>query len=160
MTVVSLVMASNTFSGMSATESFEQSMSSLGSLAAALMVVIAVAAVLNRFLPSIPFINRLILTPPGYAANDSEGLKLKPSLLSRMTVTGSISVGMIGTTASSLRPTGKAMFGDKYVDVVSDGAYIDHGTKIEVIRLAGNRIIVRSVNTEATEAQESQPSHY
>ena len=50
---------------------------------------------------------------------------------------------MIGKTASSLRPTGKAMFGDKYVDVVSDGAYIDHGTEIEVIRLAGNRIIVR-----------------
>ena len=151
MTVVSLVMASNTFSGMSATESFEQSMGSLGSLAAALMVVIAVAAVLNRFLPSIPFINRLILTPPGYAANDSEGLQLMPSLLSRATVIGPISVGMIGTTASSLRPTGKAMFGDKYVDVVSDGAYIDHGTKIEVIRLAGNRIIVRSAN-EAPEA--------
>ena len=43
------------------------------------------------------------------------------------------------------------MFGDKYVDVVSDGAYIDHGTKIEVIRLVGNRIIVRSAD-EATEA--------
>jgi len=151
MTMVSLVMASNTFSGMSATESFEQSMGSLGSLAAALMVVIAVAAVLNRFLPSIPFINRLILTPPGYAANDSEGLHLKPSLMSRATVIGPITVGMIGTSASSLRPTGKAMFGDKYVDVVSDGAYIDHGTKIEVIRLAGNRIIVRSAN-ETTEA--------
>jgi len=151
MTVVSLVMASNTFSGLSATESFEQSMGSLGSLAAALMVVIAVAAVLNRFLPSIPFINRLILTPPGYAANDSEGLLLKPSLLSRATVIGPIRAGMIGTTASSLRPTGKAMFGDKYVDVVSDGAYIDHDTKIEVIRIAGNRIIVRSAN-EATEA--------
>ena len=146
MIVVSLVMASNTFSGMSATESFEQSMGSLGSLAAALMVVIAVAAVLNRFLPSIPFINRLILTPPGYASNDSEGLQLKPSLLSRSTVVAPISVGMIGTTASSLRPTGKAMFGDKYVDVVSDGAYIDHGTKIEVIRFAGNRIIVRSAD--------------
>ena len=151
MTVVSLVMASNTFSGMTATESFEQSMGSLGSLAAALMVVILVAAVLNRFLPSIPFINRLILTPPGYAANDPEGLQLKPSLLSRPTVSGPISVGMVGTTASSLRPTGKAMFGDKYVDVVSDGAYIDHGTKIEVIRLAGNRIIVRPAS-EATEA--------
>ena len=160
MTVVSLVMASNTFSGMSATESFEQSMSSLGSLAAALMVVIAVAVVLNRFLPSIPFINRLILTPPGYAANDGEGLKLKPSLLKRMTVTGSISVGMVGTTASSLRPTGKAMFGELYVDVVSDGAYIDHGTKIEVIRLAGNRIIVRSMNAETAEARGSQSSHY
>ena len=151
MTVVSLVMASNTFSGMSATESFEQSMGSLGSLAAALMVVIAVAAALNRFLPSIPFINRLILTPPGYATNDGEGLQLKPSLLSRAAVIGPISMGMIGTTASSLRPTGKAMFGDKYVDVVSDGAYIDPGTKIEVIRLAGNRIIVRSASA-ATDA--------
>jgi membrane-bound ClpP family serine protease len=36
------------------------------------------------------------------------------------------------------------MFGDKFVDVVSDGAYIDHGSQIEVIRVAGNRIIVRS----------------
>ena len=151
MTIVSLVMASNTFSGMSATESFEQSMSSLGSLAAAMMVVIVVAAVLNRFLPSIPFINRLILTPPGYAEPDGEGLHLKPSLLSPVTFSGPISLGMIGMTSSSLRPTGKAMFGDKYVDVVSDGAYIDHGTKIEVIRLVGNRIIVRSAD-EATEA--------
>ncbi len=146
MTVASLVMASNTFSGMSATEGFEQSMTSLGSLAAALMVVIAVAVVMNRFLPSIPFINRLILTPPGYAQNQGEGLMLDPSLQSPPVSFGPIDVGMVGITASSLRPTGKAMFGDKYVDVVSDGAYIDHGTKIEVIRLAGNRIIVRPAN--------------
>lgn len=144
MTLASLVMASNTFAGMTATESFEQSMSSLGSLAGALVTVIVVAVVLNRFLPSIPFINRLILTPPGYATQEEEGLRLNPSLLNRITRTGPIKVGMIGTTASSLRPTGKAMFGDKYVDVVSDGAYIDHDTRIEVIRLAGNRIIVRA----------------
>jgi membrane-bound serine protease (ClpP class) len=146
MTVVSLVMASNTFSGMSATEGFEQSMNSLGSLAAALMVVIAVAVAMNRFLPSIPFINRLILTPPGYVQNHGEGLMLDPALQSQPGSTGPMSVGMVGITVSSLRPTGKAMFGDKYVDVVSDGAYIDHATKIEVIRLAGNRIIVRSVD--------------
>ena len=144
MTVASLVMASNTFSGMSATEGFEQSMNSLGSLAAALMVVIAVAVVMNRFLPSIPFINRLILTPPGFVQNHGEGVMLDPSLQSQPASVGPIGVGMVGITASSLRPTGKAMFGDKYVDVVSDGAYIDHGTKIEVIRLAGNRIIVRA----------------
>ena len=146
MTVASLVMASNTFSGMSATEGFEQSMNSLGSLAAALMVVIAVAVAMNRFLPSIPFINRLILTPPGYLQNHGEGVILDPLLQSQPESVGPITVGMVGITASSLRPTGKAMFGDKYVDVVSDGAYIDHGTKIEVIRLAGNRIIVRSAD--------------
>lgn len=146
MTVASLVMASNTFSGMSATEGFEQSMNSLGSLAAALMVVIAVAVAMNRFLPSIPFINRLILTPPGYVQNHGEEVILDPSLQSQPVSIGPISVGMTGVTASSLRPTGKAMFGDQYVDVVSDGAYVDHGIKIEVIRLAGNRIIVRSVD--------------
>lgn len=37
------------------------------------------------------------------------------------------------------------MFGES-IDVVSDGAYIDHGAKIEVIRLAGSRIIVRAVD--------------
>ncbi len=147
MTVASLVMASNTFSGMSATEGFEQSMNSLGSLAAALMVVIAVAVAMNRFLPSIPFINRLILTPPGYVQNHGEGVLLDPSLQNQPVSVGPIGVGMVGITASSLRPTGKAMFGDNYVDVVSDGAYIDHGTKIEVIRLAGNRIIVRSADS-------------
>lgn len=145
-TVAALVMASNTFSGMSATEGFEQSMDSLGSLAAALMVVIAVAVAMNRFLPSIPFINRLILTPPGYVQNHGEGVMLDPSLQSQTVSVGPIGIGMIGITASSLRPTGKAMFGDKYVDVVSDGAYVDHGTKIEVIRLAGNRIIVRAAD--------------
>ena len=30
-----------------------------------------------------------------------------------------------------LRPAGKAMFGDHYVDVVSDGPYVQPGTPIE-----------------------------
>lgn len=100
MTVASLVMAKNTFSGMSATEGFEQSMNSLGSLAAALMVVIAVAVVMNRFLPSIPFINRLILTPPGYMQNHGEGVMLDPSLQSQPVSVGPVTVGTTGVTAS------------------------------------------------------------
>jgi membrane-bound serine protease (ClpP class) len=145
LTFASLVLASHTYSGMTVTESFSESMGSLGSLAAAMVTVIAVAVVLNRFLPSIPFLNRLILTPPGYAVADGDGPMLKPSLLSHTSAAGGpVSVGAIGITASALRPSGKAMFGDKFVDVVSDGAYIDHGSQIEVIRVAGNRIIVRS----------------
>lgn len=144
----SLVMASHTFSGMTVTESFEESMGSLGSLAGAMVTVILVAVVLNRFLPSIPFLNRLILTPPGYAMAGADGPMLKPSLLERVSGTNAhFDVGTVGITASALRPSGKAVFGDQYVDVVSDGAYIDHGSEIEVIRVAGNRIIVRAVQT-------------
>ncbi len=145
LTMASLILASHTFSGMTATESFEESMSSLGSLAGAMVTVIAVAAVLNRFLPTIPFLNRLILTPPGYAPAEADGPILRTSLLAgHASQPTPVDVGATGVTASALRPSGKAMFGDKYLDVVSDGAYIDHGTAIEVIRIAGNRIIVRS----------------
>ncbi len=144
LTMASLILASHTFSGMTVTESFEESMSSLGSLAGAMVTVIAVAAVLNRFLPTIPFLNRLILTPPGYAPAEVDGPILSPSLLATHSQPAAVDVGAMGVTASALRPSGKAMFGDKYLDVVSDGAYIDHGTAIEVIRVAGNRIIVRT----------------
>lgn len=141
--LLSLIMASHTFAGMNATESFEESMGSLGSLTAAMVTVIVTAVVLNRFLPTIPWINRLILTPPGYAAGGA-GPLLNPAL-SAGSDSGPVDPGTIGTAASALRPSGKGMFGDKYIDVVSDGAYIDHGSAIEVIRIAGNRVIVRAI---------------
>ncbi|MEZ6060509.1 MAG: NfeD family protein [Planctomycetaceae bacterium] len=148
----SLVMASHTFSGMSAGESFEKSMGSLGTLAGALVTVIVVATVLNRFLPSIPFLNRLILTPPGYVAADENSPHLNPELLNSGLAAGPVTVGQRGIASSTLRPSGKGSFGEQFLDVVSDGAYIDHGTLIEVIRVSGNRVVVRPVDdeTEAT----------
>ena len=148
----SLVMASHTFAGMTAGERFNESMGSLGSLAGALTTVIIVAIALNRFLPSIPFINKLILTPPGYAAGDENTPHLNPSVFNDEASAGPVRTGDTGLTASTLRPSGKANFGDHFVDVVSDGGYIEHGTPVEVIRVAGNRIVVRPVSedTETT----------
>ncbi|MEZ6126493.1 MAG: hypothetical protein R3C49_25505 [Planctomycetaceae bacterium] len=146
-----LVMASHTFSGMTAGERFNESMGSLGSLAGALLTVIVVAVSLNRFLPSIPFLNRLILTPPGYTG-ESGGVHLNPALLTEDQETGPVSVGAFGTTASTLRPTGKATFGDLFLDVVSDGGYVDHGVPVEVVRISGKRILVRPVEQTESEA--------
>lgn len=142
----SLVMASHTFAGMTAGEKFHQSMSSLGSIAGALCTVFIVALVLNRFLPSIPFINKLILTPPGYAAGDEDAPHLDPSVLNEGDEGGPVAAGAVGVASSTLRPAGKATFGDHFLDVVSDGGFIDHGTPVEVIRVAGNRIVVRPVS--------------
>ena len=61
---------------------------------------------------------------------------------------GPVNPGDIGIAASTLRPAGKASFGELFLDVVSDGGYIDHGTEIEVIRVAGNRIVVRPKDEE------------
>lgn len=153
LTLAALVMASHTFSGMTAGERFEESLTSLGSLAGALVTVVIVAVVLNRFLPSIPFLNKLILTPPGYAAAENGSPLLNPSVTTT-TASGPVSPGEVGRASSMLRPSGKAIFGDRFVDVVSDGGYIEHGAEIEVIRVAGNRIIVRPVSpgTGATPA--------
>jgi membrane-bound serine protease (ClpP class) len=144
----SLVMASHTFSGMSAGQRFDESMSSLGSLAGALVTVIFVAMFLNRFLPTIPLLNRLILTPPGHATVDENAPHLAPSVYDSQQTTGPVVTGDVGIAESTLRPSGKASFGENLLDVVSDGGYVDHGTHVEVVRVAGNRIIVRAVESQ------------
>jgi membrane-bound serine protease (ClpP class) len=138
-----LVMASHTFAGMSAGEGFEESLGSLGALGGALVTVVVVAMVLNRFLPAIPFLNRLILTPPGYAPQSADAPLLNPSLVASAPPSVSVVPGDRGVASTVLRPSGKATLGDFFVDVVSDGAFIEPGTPIEVIRVTGNRIVVR-----------------
>ncbi len=54
-------------------------------------------------------------------------------------------VGRRGTAATTLRPSGKAKIDGRILTVESDGAFIEPGVKVEVIRVRGNRIIVRSV---------------
>lgn len=48
-----------------------------------------------------------------------------------------------GVTIGPLRPAGKARFGSKLVDVVSEGDFIDERTAVEVIEHRTNRVVVR-----------------
>ena len=48
-----------------------------------------------------------------------------------------------GTALTRLRPAGKAKFGEKTVDVLSEGEFIEVGTKIVVISVVGNKITVK-----------------
>jgi len=53
-------------------------------------------------------------------------------------------VGVRGVAEGSLRPTGKMRTEDgRFVDVVSDGVFIDGGTPVHIDRIDGNRVIVR-----------------
>ncbi|MCH2210193.1 MAG: hypothetical protein MK110_02750 [Fuerstiella sp.] len=138
----SLVMAGNTFAGMTTGERFHETMGSLGTVTGALVTVIVVASVLNHFLPSMPVFKHLMLTPPGQISDNE---LTDPSKAATGLTTVAVGVGNIGTAASTLRPAGKATFNDDYIDVVSEGAYIEHGTAIEVVHIAGNRVVVRPV---------------
>lgn len=50
--------------------------------------------------------------------------------------------GQVGAAESSLRPAGIARFGDRRVDVVAEGEFIEKGTAVVVQRVEGNRVIV------------------
>lgn len=52
-------------------------------------------------------------------------------------------VGKHGKALTTLRPAGTALVGDKRLDVVTEGDYLDIGDEIEVIRIDGNRIVVQ-----------------
>ncbi len=99
----------------------------------------AVAFFIARFLPQIPFANRMVLVPPSddesaNPANDLPGAAAAAALL-----------GAIGTTATALRPAGMAQFGDQYVDVITEGGFINSGVRVQVVEVEGTRIVVKEV---------------
>ncbi|MDB4894035.1 MAG: hypothetical protein JWN15_297 [Firmicutes bacterium] len=53
-------------------------------------------------------------------------------------------LGQEGEAVTVLRPAGMARFGDRKVDVVTEGEYLTAGSLIKVIRVDGTRVIVRS----------------
>ena len=56
-------------------------------------------------------------------------------------------LGRKGTVCSALRPAGYAMIEGQRVDVISEGGIIDPGEPVEVIKVEGNRVIVRKSST-------------
>ena len=51
-------------------------------------------------------------------------------------------LGQTGEALTTLRPAGRAQFGERVVDVVSVGSYIERGEQVEVLKVAGNRVVV------------------
>lgn len=106
----------------------------LMNLSLALVGTGIVAAVLAKFLPSSPIFHRLVLDSStnrksGFAASTDE-----PSL-----------VGQEGVALSTLRPGGTAMFGERKLNVVTRGMFIDPQARIRIVESHGNRIVVEPV---------------
>lgn len=57
--------------------------------------------------------------------------------------------GTEGVTLTDLRPAGTARFEDENVDVVSDGPWIQSGSRVKVLRSEGYRHVVREVSAPA-----------
>ena len=97
------------------------------------------AFVLVRYLPNIPIANRLILKP------EAEGGNLLAEETANPHSGYAALLGAIGVAATPLRPAGKVQFGDDFVDVLAEGSYIVPGTRVQVIEIEGNRVVVKEV---------------
>lgn len=58
----------------------------------------------------------------------------------------SFMVGQEGVTKSTLRPVGKAEINNKIVEVTTMGDYAESGTKVRVVKVSSNQIIVEPIN--------------
>lgn len=54
-------------------------------------------------------------------------------------------LGKTGIAVTVLRPAGAAEIDGKRLDVVTQGEYLEAGTPVEVLRVEGNRIVVRKI---------------
>lgn len=100
-----------------------------------LLAALLASLVLLRFLPRLPMARRMILqTDLGSGPAHGSAPETDQHWL-----------GKRGQAFSVLRPAGIAEIEGARVDVVSDGELIEADTPIEVMRVDGNRIVVRRV---------------
>jgi membrane-bound serine protease (ClpP class) len=106
-----------------------------------LLFALLATALFLRYLPRLPLARRLVLNTglAAAAGYDSTAPTDMRWLAKR------------GHTVSSLRPSGIAQFDGERVDVVSEGDFIAVGEPIEVVRVDGNRIVVRRISTAQKE---------
>ena len=135
--LVSLILASQTFVLPKNDYQFAQLQSSLMTVAGAGVGVIAIGWLLRKSLPHAPIVNRLFLPPP--EGEEAENIERRETLIDLHDF-----VGRRGTATTQLTPSGKARFGDMLVDVITDGDVIQRGSKVEVVEVHGNRVVVKA----------------
>jgi membrane-bound serine protease (ClpP class) len=94
-----------------------------------------VAILLGRYLPKSTLFRKMELvaatnTAEGYSASLGEAKAL---------------LGAAGVAETNLRPSGKGRFGDKLVDVVTEGDLIERGKPITIVEVQGSRVVVKAM---------------
>ena len=106
-------------------------------LAATLVLLVALAFSLGRMLPTSKRFGALVLNPELTAAEGYTSAASDDGLL-----------GLTGRTLTGLRPAGVAELGSQRVQVVSQGTFIDEGVEVEVVSVRGARVEVKPVVRE------------
>ena len=140
--IASLVMAGHSWTFDLATN-IEELTWQTGQVMLSLGIVLGLGIAIARFLPSVPGFDSMVLGPPGSGMNEPR-LRLPESIPERE-FGDSVTIGDLGTAVTMLRPSGKARFSDRVVDVISEGPFILGNARLEIVAVTGNRIVVREV---------------
>jgi len=103
---------------------------------------IVLAWLLAKHLPKFQFLSGLILAPTLATQAGQMQLSMTSPPDSKI---AALNVGDVGQVISTLRPAGKARFGDAIVDVVATAEFLEKGTKVIIIEIHGNRVVVRAI---------------
>jgi membrane-bound serine protease (ClpP class) len=145
----SLILASQTWGNLEPNEDYKRLSYTMGTLGASIVSIVVIALVTSRFLPHVRVFDKLVLSPPGGPDMQRFGPRLNPRLADDGA--GHFSehprslVGQEGTALTVLRPAGKAKIHGRTIDVVSEGPFIQPETRVEVVEVSGNRVVVRQI---------------
>lgn len=103
-------------------------------LSISLALAVVVFLLILKFLPSSRLWAKMVLNE---SENSQAGFSSSRDYSSYL--------GREGIVVSLLRPAGMMMIDGEQIDVVSEGQYIEPGTKVKVVSINGSRIVVRSV---------------
>ncbi|MBA3387221.1 MAG: serine protease [Chthoniobacterales bacterium] len=110
----------------------------LVNLLVAILAALAAIAILARYLPRTSVYRRFILSAdiPAGPSLDTAPREFVP--------TAAVAPGLKGLAVTTLRPSGKARFGQHVVDVVTEGDFIPAETPVAVISTDGMRVVVKT----------------
>ena len=138
--LVSLVMASQGFLIPETTRDLHTLAGTMTMIVVSCGVFVAAAVMLTRRMDSLPLLNRLMLAPP-----DAESATERPSARRGEPL---LAVGDLGVAHTPLRPGGKGRFGERTIDVLASGDFLDRGTPIRVVRVTGNQVLVEAIEEQ------------
>lgn len=99
-----------------------------------LILVIVVIATTFKYISKTPLLSRLILSKSTDKASGYTSYDSREELL-----------GKEGVALTTLRLSGTVKIGDRRVDVVSDGSFIDPGSRIKVVSVQAGQVIVTQI---------------
>jgi len=148
--LASILMASQDFVVPNTGRELNTTVSSLTVIVGVGIGVIFATMAVSHYRGSIPILSWIALQPvddEGTLTIGEDGKAKAPAVANDWRVP--IQVGDWGIAESPLRPAGVVRFQDEFVDVVSDGAFIEPGQQVRVIKISGNRVQVRQIDETA-----------